>query len=179
VVDAGPLHAGAVAGGGGVVQREQQVVAGGQGQQRRQRAAQQAEGEVLGASAGGPEGTIGAAEVGGDAGGAEPGGDGASATGEEGAGQQAEQARGGAAFEGGGDGSEEAGQQGGQLREWHRRLLGRTYGAILSRHPVRDVAGDSYRGPTSTSAGERGPQQSTRITAVRNASAEADEDHAL
>src|SRR5262249_10604260 len=124
VVDTGALHARAVAGGGGVVEREQQGGAGGQRQQRRQGAAQQAEGEVLGAAAGGPEGAVGAAEVGGDAGGAEPRGNGASATGEEGAAKQAEQARGGAAFEGGGDGGEPGGQQGGQLREGHGRLLG-------------------------------------------------------
>src|SRR5262249_4445317 len=92
VVDAGALHAGAVAGGGGVVQREQQVVAGGQRQQRRQDAAQQAEGEVLGAAAGGPEGGVRAAEVGGDAGGPEPAGDGAPAATQEAPEQQTQQA---------------------------------------------------------------------------------------
>lgn|SRR5579885_1673298 len=67
-----------------------------------------------------------AAEVSGDAGGAEPRGDGAAAAGEQGAAEQEEPARGGAAVPGGGALEEPGGQQGGQLREWQGRLLGTT-----------------------------------------------------
>src|SRR5262249_14422731 len=71
-------------------------------------------------------------EVGGDAGGAEPAGDGAPAPGEQGAAEQPEQARGGAAVEGAAEQGEPGGQGGGQVREWHGRLLG---GAGDGCHP--------------------------------------------
>jgi RNA polymerase sigma-70 factor (ECF subfamily) len=127
-VDAGALHLGAVAGRGGVVDGYQQAIAGQGAHQGEQGAAQQAVGQGVGLPAGGPQGRVGAAEIVGDAGGAEPAGDPTAAAGEEGAAEEGEQARGGAAVQGGSDLGEPDGQQGGQMREWHGRLLGRRSG---------------------------------------------------
>jgi hypothetical protein len=127
-VDAGALHARAVAGGGRVADGEEQVLARGQTQQRPRGTVRQAEGQGAGMTAGGLQGVVGGAEVVLDAGGPEPGGDGASAAGEQGAAKQQEQAWCGAAVEGGGDLGEPGGQGGGQVREWHGRLLGRRRG---------------------------------------------------
>ena len=128
VVDAGALDAGAVARRGRVVEGKEQVVAWGAAHQRLQGATQQAVGQGVGASAGGPEGVVGRAEGVADSRGAEPGGDGASAAREQGAEQQQGQAWGGAAVEDADDLGKPGGHGDGKVREWHGRFLGRTSG---------------------------------------------------
>jgi hypothetical protein len=79
--------AGARARRGRVVDGEQQVVAGRLAHPGPQGSARQSVGEPLCAPAGGPQGAGGRAELVGDAGGAEPGGNGAPAAGEQGTAQ--------------------------------------------------------------------------------------------
>jgi hypothetical protein len=107
---------------------EEQVIAWGLTHQRLQDATQQAVGQGVGASAGGPQGVVGAAKFAGDAGGAEPGGDVASAAREQGAEQKLREAWGGAAVEYADDLRKPGGHGGGKVRQWHGRFLGRTSG---------------------------------------------------
>ena len=116
VVNAGALDAGTIASGGRIIDGEQEVVAGSLSHERLESAAEQAAGQVGGASSGGPEGVVGRSEVGSDGGGTEPAGDGASPLGEEGSEEESEQSWGGASVEGGAEVSKAGGQQGGQSR---------------------------------------------------------------
>ena len=122
VMDAGTLDLGAIAWGGRVVDGHRQAWSA----QQRLDGEEGANGHVRGLAADGPDGGVGRAEVVGDTGGAEPGGDGAASAGEEDAEQQQGQAEGGAAVQPGGQAGEGAGQQRWQVRQWHGRLLGGT-----------------------------------------------------
>ena len=76
-------------------------------------------------AAGGGDAAVGLAEVVGDAGGAEPGGDGAAAPGEQDADQELGEASLQAAVQAVRQGVEQGRHQGRQLRQWHGRLRDR------------------------------------------------------
>jgi hypothetical protein len=84
VVNAGALDAGPITLRGGIVDGEDQLVAGEPQHQRLDGVAEQARGRERRAASDGPENVVKAAELVGDAGGSEPGGDGAPALGQEG-----------------------------------------------------------------------------------------------
>src|ERR1700683_3770807 len=109
-MNAGPLHAGAVARRRRVVQSEQQMVAGRLTHQGQQDATQQAVGQRLRLSTGGPESAVGVEGVGGDASRPKPGGDRATAAGEQRSVEQEEEAWSRAAVEA----ADEQGEPGGQ-----------------------------------------------------------------
>src|SRR5262249_49608644 len=122
VMDAGTLDLGAIAWCRRVVDGHRQAWSA----QQRLDGEEGANGHVWNLSADGADGGVGGAEVVGDSGGAEPGGDRAASGGEEGAEQQPRQADGGAFVQPRGQAGEGAGQQRWQVRQWHGRLLGRT-----------------------------------------------------
>jgi hypothetical protein len=111
VVDATAFDMRAVARGGGVVDGQTQASLPEQGFDGQEGGG----GHVVGVASDGADGDVTPAEVGGDAGGAEPGGDGASPLGEEDAEQQQRHAGGGALVEPVGQGVEGGGQEGGQV----------------------------------------------------------------
>jgi hypothetical protein len=84
-MDTSPLHAGAVAGGGRIVDGKAQGTLAGPTHQRLEDGTEQTVAERIGTTAGRPESSVAAAEVGADAGRAEPRGHGASPFGKEGA----------------------------------------------------------------------------------------------
>src|SRR5262249_28145771 len=111
VVDATALDTGGVAGRGRVVDAPQQAL----GVQQRSHGRLDAEGHVAGLATGGAGGGVVGAEVVGDAGRPEPGGDGAAAAGKQQAAQQHRQADGRAPLQPAGQVEEGGGQQRGQV----------------------------------------------------------------
>src|SRR5271156_4579333 len=115
VVNACPLDARAITFGGGIVDGKDQLFAGATQEQRFDHAAETASGHDRRASADGPKDVVKATEVGSDAGGSEPGGDGAPALGQQHAQQQQGQAQGRALVQEGTPSGEPGGQKGGQV----------------------------------------------------------------
>jgi hypothetical protein len=112
MVDAAALDHGAVPRGVGVVDGEQESLPLQQGLDGQDGT----DGDVLGRSADGADSDVALAELGGDAGGAEPRGDGAATGAEEDAQQQQGQAGGTAAVEPVGEVAKGVGHRGGEVR---------------------------------------------------------------